>query len=369
LRSPSSGRVLLPEVADRARAESLEAKADALVAARTDLCAAMALYDTALTRGADLLDIAGRQWRCAMLLGDFTTAWRISDAVLTARRERGLSCAGQPYHLRWLWDGQPLEGRHVLVRCYHGLGDVLQFIRFAEPLRRLASRVTVQAVAPLLPLLRSVRDIDAVVPLCDGEGPCHDIEIELMELPHALRVSVATIPRRVPYLTVDRDRVRARRAELGRPGRAKVGVVWAAGAWKPERSVPLELMLRLCGVADVDFVNLQRGPALAELDTLRPDPSWIEWGKGSADLLETATTIAALDLVISVDTMIAHLAGALAVPVWTLLHSDADWRWLAGREASPWYPTMRLFRQTRAGDWHGVIADVNAALSGQATFR
>lgn len=365
----SSSKVLLPERADSTCADVLAARADALLAARQDLRTAIALYDAALIHGADVLNIAGNQWRCAMLLGDFATAWRISDTVLAARRERGLRCAGQPYHLRWLWDGQTLEGRRVLVRCYHGLGDVLQFIRFAKPLRRLASHVAVQAVPPLLPLLRCVRGVDEVVPLAlDGE-PCADLEIELMEIPHALRVSLATIPRRVPYLMIDRDRVHARRAELGRPGRAKIGLVWAAGGWKPERSVPLSLMRRLSDRADLDFVNLQRGPALAELDMLRPRPGWIEWGERCEDLFETAITVAALDLVISVDTVIAHLGGALAVPVWTLLHSDADWRWLVGRLDSPWYPTTRLFRQKHAGDWHGVVADVAAALDGQATFR
>ena len=308
-----------------------------------------------------------------MLLGNFERAWHISDAVLRERHRRGLSCAGQPNHLRWVWDGRALAGNRVLVRCYHGLGDVILFVRYAAVLRRIASHVTVQAAPQLLPLLGRVEGIDAVVPLVPGTPtPPADVEIELMEVPHALRATLAEIPDRVPYVHVDRNRIPARRRELGRPDRLKVGIVWAAGAWKPERSVPLGLMRYLADVPGIDLVNLQRGPALAELDTT-PGVRWlIEWGERSEDLVETAVTLRALDLVIAVDTMIAHLAGALAVPIWTLLHQDADWRWLLGRNDTPWYPTMRLFRQRVPGDWAPVIDDVArslAALSCQATFR
>ena len=340
-----------------------------LLARRVDLQRAMHLYDLALARGADVLDVAGDQWHCAMLLGDFEAAWRVSDAVMAERKRRKPSCADQPYHLRWVWDGQPLEGKHVLVRCYHGLGDVVQFIRFMAPLRAIASRVTAQCVCGLLPVVAAVEGIDSVIPLESGtHEPPFDVEVELMEVPYALRITLATIPTRVPYLAVAPGRVAARRRKLGGSG-LKIGIVWAAGGWRPERSVPLPLLFRLAGQPGIDLVNLQRGAPLAELDASDRSPL-LEWGSRTDDLAETAVTLAALDLVISVDTMIAHLAGALGVPVWTLLHHDSDWRWMIGRTDSPWYPKMRLFRQRSAGDWTSVIDDVVAALrDGQATFR
>jgi hypothetical protein len=368
LPSPNSSSASPPEIIDPC---VLQARADALLGRRADLRSALALYDAALEQGADVLAIAGNQWRCAMLLGDFARAWRISDAVLAERQRRQLSCAGQPYHLRWVWEGQELRG-HVLVRCYHGLGDVIQFIRLAAPLRCMTSRVTVQAVPQLLPLLAGVDGIDALIPLDDGRPePCFDVDIELMEVPYAFRHSLATIPRDVPYIQTDPARVVHRRAELGGSGVPKVGLNWAAGAWRAERSVPLPLMLRLTEVADVTFVNLQRGAPLADLDALSR-PVLLDWGNRTEDLLETATTVAALDLVISVDTMIAHLAGALAVPVWTLLHHDPDWRWMAARRDSPWYPTMRLYRQRTAGIWEDVLDEVLGDLRtfcGHATVR
>jgi hypothetical protein len=372
LRSRSCGIVSPPEITayNEGVAASLQADADVLLARRRDPAKALRLYEAALARGADLLDVAGNQWRCAMLLGDFERAWRISDAALRERHRRGLSCAGRPYHLRWVWEGSPLEGKRVLVRCYHGLGDVILFVRYAAPLRRIASHVVVQAVPQLLPLLRSVDGIDALIPLAPAvpEPPC-DVEIELMEVPHALRATLSSIPNRVPYIHVSGDRLAARRCGLGQPGRLKVGVAWAAGAWKSERSVPLRLLRCLADVPGIDLINLQRGAALAELDTAADAPRLIEWGDRSEDLTETALTLKALDLVISVDTMIAHLAGALGVPVWTMLHHDSDWRWLLDRTDSPWYPTMRLFRQPAPGAWLPVVEGVAGALSCQATFH
>lgn len=349
----------------------MRARADALLARRVDLRLALALYESALAGGADVLDVAGNQWRCAMLLGDFASAWRISDAVLNERQRRGLSCGDRPHHLRWVWEGQALSGRHVLVRCYHGLGDVIQFIRFMAPLRAIATQVTVQAARALLPLLVGVEGIDSLVPLGEREEPAFDVDIELMEVPFALRTDLATIPRRVPYLRAAAIPAAARQRELGLRAGLTIGVVWTAGGWRPERSLPLELLLRLVGTADATFVNLQRGAALAEFDQLSASPLR-EWGDRTEDLVETAATVAALDLVISVDTMIAHLAGALAVPVWTLLHHDSDWRWLTARTDSPWYPTMQLFRQPAPDAWDDVVDEAAAALrdfNGYATIR
>lgn len=299
-----------------------------------------------------------------MRVGDFEAAWRISDSVLTERRRQGLTCDDRPLHLRWVWDGTPLDGKTVLVRCYHGLGDVIQFIRLAAPLRKRARRVVIQAVPPLLPLIHRVDGVDGVVPLDKrAVDPAHDVAIELMELPHALRIDRATIPCRIPYLDVDGRRVAERRIELAAEGSFSVGVAWAAGAWRPERSFPIELLQALAAIPGVVLVNLQRGPALSQrgIDAGRA-PLLREWGDGTSDIVETAAMLRALDLVISVDTMVAHLAGALGVRIWTLLHFDADWRWMLIRRDSPWYPTMTLFRQPAPGAWREVLGEVASAL-------
>jgi hypothetical protein len=298
---------------------------------------------------------------CAMRVGDFETAWRISDKVLEERRRGGITCEARPRHLRWIWDGTALEGKSVLVRCYHGLGDVIQFIRLIAPLRARARRVIVEAAPPLLPLIRAVEGVDGVMPLDDGAAdPAHDVAIELLELPHALRIDLATIPRTVPYLEIDPHRIAARRAELDAERGLKVGVVWAAGAggWHSERSFPVELLDILAAVPGATLISLQRGVSPGERGSLLR-----EWGGGTTDLVETAAMLRALDLVISVDTMIAHLAGALGVPVWTLLHFDADWRWMVMRRDSPWYPTMTLFRQPAPGAWREVLAAVATSLA------
>lgn len=323
------------------------------------LADARALLERARAAGADPDRIAADRWTAAMLAGDFEAAWTVSDGVLARRSPADRNRADVPFHLRQVWDGSPLAGRHVLVRCYHGLGDAIQFIRYVPLLARRAAGVTVQADASLHGLLLA-SGFGRVVPLAgDAPDPPFEADIELMELPHALRTTLADIPNRVPYLAAP-DRARPR------DGRLHVGIAWAAGAWNPGRSIPFAELAPLFAVPGVRFHNLQRGPAAAALgpgalSIFADGPS--QW---SDDIVATAALIRALDAVISVDTMVAHLAGALGTPVWTLLKFDADWRWLTSRTDSPWYPTMRLFRQARPQDWSAPLAQVRNALAAAA---
>jgi hypothetical protein len=290
------------------------------------------------------------KWMRAMRCGDWESAWRISDEVLLRRRgvePRDLH-TGQwlPRHLQWVWNGAPLAGERVLIRCYHGLGDTIQFVRFARLLKPATPHVTVLGQAQLLPLLRSVEGVDAVVRLDERAYETQgEVEIEVMELPHALRITLATLPADVPYIHVEPGRDAGERRRLPR-----VGLVWQSGSWDAARSVPPGLMEQLTEVDGIDFRILQRGPAAA---------AWR--GRGAHipvvhDILEEAAELSSLDLLVCVDTLSAHLAGALGVPTWLLLPQQADWRWMEEREDTPWYPTMRLFRQTRLGDWQSVIA-------------
>jgi hypothetical protein len=289
-------------------------------------------------------------WTRAMHRGDFAAAWRISDACLVAREPQRSS---EPRHLQCVWDGRALDGKRVLVRCYHGLGDTLQFVRLLPLLRERAKHVVLWAQPALLGLLATAHGFDRVEPLHDGEpGVERDVDIELMELAHALRITAETLPVRVPYLRVAPVEPRVARA------RPRVGLAWRSGDWDAARSIPDALLAPLAA-ADVEWCSLQFGIA---------PPPFAAHDLACADLVEQARRIAALDLVISVDTMTAHLAGALGVRVWTLLPEPCDWRWMQRRDDTPWYPTMRLFRQRRPGDWHGVIARVLDALSAERTI-
>jgi hypothetical protein len=290
-------------------------------------------------------------WTRHMRRGDFEAAWNVSDRVMRARA--GVPCTHLPRHFQYFWDGQPLDGKRVLVRCYHGLGDTIQFIRYIPLLRSRAREVVVWVQPKLIPLLRSVPGIDLLLPLHDGAPEVEfDTSVELMELPHVFRTAIETIPRDIPYLHVAP-------ARLPPSSNVAVGLTWAGGDWNEHRSIPFAVLEPLTRVSGVDWYVFQRGEALEE----RPQSlGTISEG----ELHDEARLLAALDLMISVDTMTAHLAGALGVRIWTLLQENPDWRWMDQREDSPWYPTMRLFRQPHAGDWTNVIDRVTAALE---TFK
>jgi len=301
-----------------------------------------------------------------MLRGDFESAWRLADADRDRRRDAGITGADWPRHMRPVWDGAALAGARVLVRCYHGLGDTIQFARYLPLLAERAALVRVEAQPELIPLLRSVPGNVDFVALGDRDHPparfgC-DAEIDITELPHAFRTTLGTIPAAIPYLSARPERLQEAARRLGAvSGQWRVGLVWAAGAWKPERSVPLDRLARLAEIPGVVLVNLQRGP---EYRNWRETPGLLPMIEvfDSDAVVDTAATIAALDLVVTVDTMVAHLAGALGAPVWLMLHFAADWRWLLDRSDSPWYPTMRLFRQKRPGDWDAIVAEITTAL-------
>jgi hypothetical protein len=288
-------------------------------------------------------------WMAFMRGGDFENAWRVSDQVLADRR--GVSCAHLPLHQRWLWDGQPIAGEAVRIHCYHGLGDTTQFIRYAPVVKQVAREVSVVAPTELLSLLGTVDGIDRLIPL-DRDTAVHPdgVDVEVMELPHLFRTTLATIPCEIPYLHVER-------AALAQDDFLNVGVVWRAGmGWDDRRNVSERDLFRFGDPWKIRFHVLQE-------NGVRGGLRHAGWAMSQrADLFELAQLMLTLDLVISVDSMPAHLAGALGVPVWTLLHADADWRWMEARDESPWYPTMRLFRQQTAGDWQGVLDCVALAL-------
>ncbi len=211
---------------------------------------------------------------------------------------------------------------------------------------------------PLIPLVRDLPGVNRWLPLHDGVCDADfEVDTEVMELPHAFRTTLESIPGPVPYIAVSPAPLRLR------PGRLAVGLVWRAGTWNPARSLSMHELGILGEVRQVDWHLLQRGP---ERQEHRPP---FGRNSGADDTVEAARRIAGLDLLISVDSMPAHLGGALGVPVWLLLKKNCDWRWMDHREDSPWYPTMRLFRQTREADWTSVLTEVARELTVAAIAR
>ena len=292
-------------------------------------------------------------WIEAMRRGEFAEAWRISDAMLPKLREQDHCVV--PRHEQSIWDGSGVVGKRVLLRCYHGLGDTIQFIRYARLLKRVAAEVIVWVQPSLIPLLRSAKGIDRLLPLHDGEAELeYDVDLELNELPYLFRTTLENIPAEVPYLFVEP----AVLPPKGKNIQSRVGLIWESGEWDASRSIRFSTVVSLASVPGVEWHILQRDARRAGWNG--------EFGviSGGDNPLDDARVMRALDLVISVDTMTAHLAGALGVKSWTLLPFTADWRWMKDREDSPWYPTMRLFRQQRDGDWSGSIKEVVGELTG-----
>lgn len=308
------------------------------------------------------VEAPGAAWLRHMRRGAWGHAWAVGDAVREAQvraARAGATCWHLPRHEQWVWDGTPPEGRRVLVRCYHGLGDTLMFARFVPGLRAAAAEVTLWAQPALLPLLATMRGAGPLLPLHDGAPDvAYDVDVESMELAQLARATPDTLPP-PPHFDVAP-------AALPDDGRLRVGVAWQCGDWdRSTRSIPFDALAPLARVPGVALHVLQRGAALADA-LAAPGFGTVS---GSDRVLEAARAVRALDLVVTVDSFPAHLAGALGTPVWTLLPHAADWRWMDGREDTPWYPGMRLFRQPRPGDWGAVVGRVAGELERLAAAR
>ncbi len=316
---------------------------------------AQGLVEEALRLEPDNAQAHGARSRIWLLKGDF---------------ERGLA----EYEWRWVlqpgsrrpfaqpeWDGSSLQGRRILLHAEQGLGDTIQFLRYVPLVQQAGGRVIVECPPRLVELAAGVEGVEQVV--ASGQPlPEFDLHAPLLSLPRILGTRLETIPARVPYL---RPPAAEDFPELP-GGKLRVGLAWAgnpAHRNDRRRSVPLERLEPLGSVEGVVFFNLQKGPAAEQGSPagLRLEQLPGRWN----DLPWLAASVARLDLVISVDTLQAHLAGALGRPVWLLLPFAPDWRWMLGRDDSPWYPTMRLFRQPAPGDWDSVIERVRQELVGK----
>jgi Tfp pilus assembly protein PilF len=266
-----------------------------------------------------------------------------------------------------MWDGGPLEGRALLVYTEQGIGDTIQFARFLPVLRRKARRLVVATQLPVRRLLEGLGCIDAWFPMGERAEIDFDVHVAMMSVPALLQIDERSLPRAVPYLFAEPPRVAAWGQAVRRLTGYKVGLCWQGNPLFPMdrfRSIPLAAFAPLAAVPGVTLVCLQRGPGTEQIEANRDRVPLAVFPELDRDgpFLGTAAVIQNLDLVITVDTAVAHLAGALGRPVWLLLAANSDWRWLIDRSDSPWYPTMRLFRQRALGDWSTVLAEVAEAL-------
>lgn len=302
-------------------------------------------------------DNATIQWNlgiCRLLLGDWLRGWQGFEARFAADAVGATGIHGPA------WTGGPVGT--LLIHAEQGLGDTIQFVRFAASAKALGvERLVLAAQAPLIDLLRGVAGVDAIVPR-DGPLPAYDAQIAMMSLPHVLKIVGATIPP-APYLSADPARVAAWTEKLG-PG-FKVGLVWQGHRLHRNdrnRSLPAAALAPLLDVPGVRWFSLQQEPLALAGATDQSVTRVTDLSPDLIDFAETAAAVASMDLVIAVDTAVAHLAGALGKPVWLALPHSPDWRWLMGRADSPWYAGARLFRQTERGVWSGPVNAMKAAL-------
>ena len=332
---------------------------------------AIAAHDQAVARAPEAPQIRVNRAVALLHAGRFTEAWADYEWRL---RLPGHTPLPPERLLPDLAAAGDLGGRTVLLTHEEGFGDTLQFVRYAPLLAARGARV-ILALPP--PLMRLLAPLAPVVPLA-GPLPDHDFHCPFFSLPRAFATTLETVPAAVPYLAADPTLVAAWAARL-RPasggGTLRVGLVWAGQArpWlrgfatlDRRRSAALADFAPLAGLPGLRFVSLQAGPSAGEAAYPPPDLTLFDPMAEVRDFADTAALVAGLDLVVSVDTAVAHLAGALGRPVFLLNRYDSCWRWLSGRADSPWYPRMRIFRQERPGDWNAPIRQVAAAIGTRA---
>jgi hypothetical protein len=304
-----------------------------------------------------------------LLLGDLREGWR---EYLWRWRSAELNAANP--HPQPQWDGSALAGRTLLAHCEQGMGDTIQFARYIpliaakERQSQQPGKIVFQVQPSLKRLLANFPGAAAVI--ARGEPvPACDVQCPLMTIPMLMETTLQSIPADVPYIHADPAGVRHWQNRVGSaaPGKLKVGLCWAGRPTHPDdhhRSIPLAQFSSLANLHGVQWFSLQKGPQAASVN----DAGFplADWSIDLADFADSAALIANLDLVLTVDTSLAHLAGAMGKPTWVLLPYAPDWRWLLDRADSPWYPTVRLFRQSAIGDWQAPFAAVAKALSALA---
>jgi len=319
-----------------------------------DVEQAIRLFDAALARKPDDPAALWNKGLVYLMRGEYEQGWPLfewrlkalgmgSDAGLQGRR----------------WDGCDLAGKRILIQGEQGFGDALQFARFVPEVARRGGRIVLSCRAELAPLFRRMEGVSECVP-SDQPLPPHDLSCPLLSLAGILGVTLANLAAPQSYLTADAHMANDWANRLAGKKPRKVGLVWSGQSFpNPFRSLPPEQLEPLRNVDGIDWISLQTGDAAAQPPTTL---DMLDAGRELKTFDDTAAVMACLDLVITIDTAAAHLAGALGIPTWVLVPRFPDWRWGRAGETCPWYPTMRLFRQEQQGDWKEAIERIITAL-------
>jgi hypothetical protein len=293
--------------------------------------------------------------------GNFALGWAEYEYRESARHARRKFSQPQ-------WRGEPLQGARILLHADQGFGDALQCVRYVPLVAARGGEVILGVQKRLHRLLARTEGARQVI-RTDETPPAFTWHCPLLSLPFAFATDLSTIPARVPYVIPDPAHVEAWGQRL-RGNSLRIGLAWGGNPNYPHelwRSIPLERLAPLTNLEDTTFYSLQMGAPARQVRQLGPRVHIINLQDEQKDFADAAAIVAHLDLVISIDTSVAHLAGAMGKPVWILLNNSPDWRWLLEREDSPWYPTARLFRQSTFGNWQEVVARVERELRRLAT--
>jgi hypothetical protein len=328
---------------------------------------ALASYDKALALEPEHVEANFNAAVTRLCIGDFEAGWKQYEY-----RWKKKGIAWQPWEFKQpVWRGEEdLEGKTILLLAEQGLGDTLNFVRYAPLVAARGAKVILGVQKPLKEIVCTVPGISAV--LTDGEPlPDFDLHCPLLGLPIAFKTDLATIPANIPYLSPYQERLDKWRDRLPQNGRMRVGIVWSGNSSHlndHHRSIPLERFAALLSVPGIDFVSVQKDVSSAQADILDKH-GVLELGRQFEDFADTAAVVAMLDLLITVDTSVAHVAGGMGKAVALLLPFAPDWRWLLHRTDTPWYPSMRLFRQTAIADWDPPLDQLRQELTDAAQRR
>ena len=301
---------------------------------------------------------------CCLMLGDYEHGWPAFEARW--KREKD-----SRHFSEKLWDGSDLKNKTIILRAEYGQGDTLQFIRYAPLLKAQGATVLLEAQHTLLTLLSYCPYIDRIIPVDDNGHnlPPHDYQVPIMSLPYHFKTTLETVPNTFPYISIPKQLTTEWKEKLSQKTTFKIGICWEGSPYYEQfksayskKSIPLASFAPLAQTTGVTLYSLQKMNGTEQLRSLPEGMHVHEFGDSfdhdHGRFMDTAAVIQNLDLVITTDTSVAHLAGALGKPVWVLLPIVADWRWMLNRIDSPWYPSMRLFRQTSPGDWNSVMHQV-----------
>ncbi|HVT87918.1 MAG TPA: tetratricopeptide repeat protein [Tepidisphaeraceae bacterium] len=330
----------------------------------SDIDQAMNYWEQAVAVAPQYADPNWNMALTSLAKGNFEKGWPLYEW-------RFKSGGGRQFLREYLtprWDGADLRDKTIMLYPEQGYGDIVMFARFIPKLAEMGAKVILHCPAEMVDLLKGVEGVSQVVPLEDAL-PDFDTYQALLSLPMVLKTTLKTLPAKVPYIAVDSNRRAEWTARIGAyPGKVKVGLYFKGRATPdPSRSVRLAELAPLGEATGTSFFSLQTGDGMSELAGAPPELRVVDLGQHIKDFADTAAAITNLDLLITIDTAAAHVAGAIGATVWTMIPHIADFRWMLEGESTPWYPTMRLFRQSRPNDWSDVIQHLRDELCHKAS--